>query len=114
MDAKQICPAEITADMLGGESKMSVVLAPVEHCRRKKTGRPEAGTSPGYGAESLNSAVKYIGATRTLDMDVDEARGDHSALGVERVLARAGKSNLDDDTVFNQDTSSPLLRARVE
>jgi len=93
---------------------MSVFGARVEHCRREKTGGPKAGASPGYGTESLNGAVKGIGATGTLDVDVDEAWGDHPALGVERVLARAGRSNLNDDTVFNQDASTSLLGARVE
>jgi hypothetical protein len=37
-------------------------------------------------------------------MDVDETGGNHSALCVKRVLTRAGRTNLGDDTVFNQDT----------
>jgi hypothetical protein len=114
MDTEQIGPAEITADMLGCESEMSVIGTRVEHRRSEKTSGPKTGTSFGYGAKSLDSAVKHIGAARTLDMDVDETRGDYSALGVERVLARVARSDPDDDTVFNQNAVAPLLSRGVE
>jgi hypothetical protein len=66
-----IAHAQIPADILGCESAVAVFLARVERRRRKKTGGPEAGASPGYGDEHLTSPVKHVGVARTLDMNVD-------------------------------------------
>jgi hypothetical protein len=117
MYAEQVRSADVPANVFGCQGKMLVLLPGLKYGCGEKARGSKAGTGLGYGFQTFNSGIEYIAAAGTLNMNVDEARGDYFALRIEYVIADNGGfdlANLGDDAIFNENGRGLFILRSVE
>mgnify|MGYP007084718679 CR=1 FL=1 len=117
MNAEQIGAAEVTANMFSGKGEVLIFLIWFENGSGKEAGSSKTYTGLRYCFQGFGCCIKYVGAASALNVDVDEAWGDYSALSVKDIIVdyrRFDLTDLRNGAVFDENGGCLFIAGSVK